>query len=92
MKQKPIKIGYKIFGLAERGYLYSFRFTTPPKSEGDEEGITHGVKERPQVNGIPLSKCSQTVLDLCFDLPYAVRKFILYTDNYFSNIRLFKVL
>jgi hypothetical protein len=30
MKQKPIRCGYKIYGLAEAGYLYSFRFTSPP--------------------------------------------------------------
>jgi hypothetical protein len=91
MKQKPIKIGYKIYGLAEAGYLYSFRFTSPSNLEQDK-GQYHGVKERNQVFNTKLNSLSQMVLDLCLDLPYESLSFILFTDNLFSNIPLFKVL
>jgi hypothetical protein len=79
-----------MFGLAEGDYLYSFRFTTP-KVEGDEDGKVWGIVSRPEVNGTSLNQISQLELDLCLDLPNK-KKFILYMDNYFSNVSLFKAL
>jgi hypothetical protein len=92
MKQKPIKSGYKIYGLAEAGYLYSFRFTSPPKQGDGEEGEYYGVTTHELAGGTHLKPLSNMVLDLCLDLPYKRYSFILFTDNLFSNIPLFKIL
>jgi hypothetical protein len=44
-------------------------------------------------DGAPsLCKTSRAVLQMCLQLPYQAHRFVLYCDNYFSNIPLFSVL
>jgi hypothetical protein len=154
IKGKPIPEGYKILALCERGYTYSFMYTSrvdsfsdlrmpekplesrshgPPTTVGIQiagvqtsgvQGVQSGpgnqttssvqsapgnqttprvqsapreqaagVQARPSIGESPsLSKTSRAVLQMCLELPYQTRRFVLYCDNYFSNIPLFSVL
>jgi hypothetical protein len=87
IKGKPIPEGYKILALCERGYTYSFMYTSRVDSFSDLNTPAQPF------NGAPsLCKTSRAVLQMCLQLPYQAHRFILYCDNYFSNIPLFSVL
>lgn len=85
---KPIAMGYKNISLCAFGYLLSFRFADA--AHGVENPLYIGVKTLE--SDISLDRTSQAVVDLCLDLLYKAYSFILFCDNYFSKIRLFKVL
>jgi hypothetical protein len=87
IKGKPIPEGYKILALCEKGYTYAFMYTSRVDSFAD---LT--VPEQPLPDGPKLCKTSRAVLQLCKALPYQTHRFVLYCDNYFSNIPLFSVL
>ncbi|PWW77668.1 hypothetical protein C7212DRAFT_177630, partial [Tuber magnatum] len=74
---KPIPQGFKMLALCKHGYTYGFMFT----SWVDKFSDLH----RNLYNG-------PTVFQLIMLLPYLNYRFVLYCDNYFSNIPLFKVL
>lgn len=50
------------------------------------------ISEQPIPDSPKLCKTSRAVLQMCLKLPYQLYRFILYCDNYFSNIPLFSVL
>ena len=58
MPNKPIGEGYKVFYLADHGYLFDFRMVSQSQS-------TPGVED---INN--LSCTSSTVLSLAMNLPY----------------------
>lgn len=87
IKGKPTPEGYKIFALCEKGYIYSFLYTSRVDSFTDLH-----LEVQPLVNGPTLCKTSRAVLQMCLQLPYNSHRFILYCDNYFSNIPLFTTL
>ena len=78
MPKKPIKEGYKIFGIADHGYLYNFFWSS--KSKGYQDMLL-----RPS-----LTKTGCLVRNLALSLPR--RRISIYMDNYFTSVPLFKEL
>ncbi|EED22493.1 conserved hypothetical protein [Talaromyces stipitatus ATCC 10500] len=80
LPNKPISQGFKLFVLADHDYVYYFY----PASR------TKGVIEI----GTPteLTKTGQMVYELIQTLPRDERNYIVYLDNYFTSIDLFKKL
>lgn len=78
MPKKPIKEGYKIFGIADHGYLYNFFWSS--KSKGYQDMLL-----RPS-----LTKTGCLVRNLALSLPR--RRISIYIDNYFMSVPLFKEL
>ena len=75
MPSKPISQGYKIFGIADHGYLYNFLWSSREKGLQD-------VLLRPG-----LTKTGCLVRTLALSLPR--RRLTIYIDNYFTSIPLF---
>jgi hypothetical protein len=73
-----------MLALCERGYTYSFMFTSRVDGFTDLLHIYQGSQH--------LSPTSYAVFQLMTTLPYSSHRFTLYCDNYFSNIPLFKAL
>jgi hypothetical protein len=67
--------------LCEKGYTYAFMYTSRVDSFSDLR-----VPARPIPDGPTISKTSQCVLQMCLHLSYRLHWFVLYCDNYFSNI------
>ena len=78
MPNKPIQQGYKIFGLADHGYLYSFLWSLRVK--GLQEIVL-----RPE-----LTPTGSLVRTLALTLPR--RRITIYMDNYFTSVPLFEEL
>ena len=78
MPNKPISQGYKLFGIADHGYLYSFLWSSKTKGLQD-------VLLRPR-----LTKTGCLVRQLAMTLPR--RHITIYIDNYFTLIPLFQEL
>src|SRR5436305_154962 len=76
MPNKPIDEGYKVFCLADHGYVFDFRMAS-------RSNPTSGVEEIDN-----LSPTSSTVFGLVTSLPYKHRAFVIYMDNYFTNVPL----
>jgi hypothetical protein len=75
MPNKPIKQGYKIYGIADHGYLYNFLWSSREKGLQD-------ILLRPE-----LTKTGCLIRNLVLSLP---RKYLtIYMDNYFTSIPLF---
>ena len=75
MPNKPITQGYKIYGLADHGYLYNFIWSS--REKGLQEILL-------QPN---LTKTGCLVKNLALSLPR--RCLTIYMDNYFTSIPLF---
>jgi len=87
MRAKPIPQGFKMLALCERGYTYAFMFTSRVDRFSDlQRGLYNGPSQQ------ALSPTSSAVFQLMMSLPYTNYRFVLYCDNYFSNIPLFKAL
>ena len=88
LPNKPIPEGYKVFALCEHGYTFSFMYTSRVKQFSGQDW------DLPYLGPatLPLSPTSRAVLRLATALPYQQYRFILYCDNYFSNILLFQAL
>lgn len=80
MLNKPISQGFKLFVLADHGYIYYFY----PASR------TQGVIEVARPFG--LTKTGQMVYQLIQTLPRDEQTYNLYLNNYFTSIDLFKML
>jgi hypothetical protein len=78
MPNKPIQQGYKVFGLADHGYLYSFLWSS--RVRGLQEIVL-----RPQ-----LTPTGSLVRTLALTLPR--RCITIYMDNYFTSVPLFEEL
>src|SRR5947207_15969465 len=77
MLNKLIGEGYKVFYLADRGYLFDFCMASQSQSTPEVEDIDN------------LSCTSSTVLSLAMSLPYQYQAFVIYMDNYLNNVSLF---
>jgi hypothetical protein len=75
MPNKPITQGYKIYGIADHGYLYNFLWSSRAKGLQD-------ILLRPG-----LTKTGYIVRNLALSLPR--RGLAIYMDNYFSSVPLF---
>jgi hypothetical protein len=75
MPNKPIKQGYKIYGIANHRYLYNFLWSSREKGLQD-------ILHRPG-----LTKTACLVRELALSLPR--RRLAIYIDNYFTSIPLF---
>ena len=78
---KPIKQGYKIFALADDGYIWYFQLSSR----------RHGIEELEKVN--ELTPTGSMVLQMARLLPKIEdTHFVIYMDNYFTSIPLFSML
>jgi len=75
MPNKPIKQGYKIYGITDHGYLYNFIWSSKEKGLQD-------ILLRPG-----LTKTGYLVRSLALSLPR--RHIAIYIDNYFTSVPLF---
>lgn len=81
MPNKPIKQGYKIFALADNGYVWHFQLSSR----------RHGIAEL--VKDTELTSTGSMVLQMARLLPKINESyFVLYLDNYFTSIPLFSML
>jgi hypothetical protein len=81
MPNKPIKQGYKIFTLAENGYVWHFQLSSKQYRIGE----LHKVDE--------LIPTGSIVLQMARLLPkFPNAHYVLYLDNYFTSIPLFSML
>lgn len=78
MPAKPIKQGYKIYGIADHGYIYNFIWSSR------EKGLQEIVLQP------DLTKTGCLVKNLALSLPR--RRLAIYMDNYFTSIPLFSEL
>lgn len=86
MPNKPIPEGYKILALCEHGYTYAFMYTSRVAQFGGHDLPYPGKED------LQLSPTSLAVFHLAIKLPYQQRRFLLFCDNYFSNVPLFQAL
>jgi hypothetical protein len=84
MRNKPISEGYKLFALAERGYVYAIYPETP----------VHRLRAPLDVPNHPgnLTHTSDVVIHLLNTLPRDKHHFNVAMDNYFVDPRLFRYL
>ena len=75
MPNKPIKQGYKIFGIADHGYIYNWIWSSREKGLQD-------IFKHPD-----LTNTGCLVRELALSLPR--RYLTIYLDNYFTSIPLF---
>ena len=78
MPNKPIKQGYKIYGLADHGYVYSFKWSSK----------LYGLKEITIIE--ELTNTGSLVHALVDTLPR--NSLTIYMDNYFTSVPLFNSL
>jgi hypothetical protein len=81
MPKKPIKQGYKIFALAQDGYVWYFQLASKQ----------HGIAELEEVN--KLTATGSMVFQMAQLLPKFLNAcFVIYINNYFTSIPLFSML
>jgi len=81
MPKKPIQQGFKIFALADRGYVWFFYYTSR----------VHGIGELAKVS--ELTSTGSMVYQMARQLPQIPGSyFTIYLDNYFTSIPLFRKL
>jgi hypothetical protein len=86
MRHKPIPEGYKIFLLAEGGYVYKlYRETPVPKARRPLEPPPHQPQD-------VFSRTAEVVLHLLHSLPLSNYYFEIALDNHFTNPLLFQFL
>jgi len=89
MSNKPIPEWFKVLGLCEHRYTYSFIYT----SQVDQlSGVVHNLQNPEDEYYLQLSPSSQALFFVATQLPYQQRRFLLFCDNYFSKIPLFQAL
>jgi hypothetical protein len=82
MPNKPISQGYKLFALADRGYIWSFTPTSRAKHLVEVVMHKHDM----------LTMTGYIVNWLVNRLPPSLNRYTPYLDNYFTSISLFKIL
>lgn len=81
MPNKPIKQGYKIFALADDGYIWHFQLSSRQ----------YGITELEKVDELTL--IGSMVLQMARLLPKFLNSYyVIYIDNYFTSIPLFSML
>jgi hypothetical protein len=78
MPKKPIKQGYKIYGLADHGYIYNWTWSS--REKGLQKMTLHPT----------LTNTGSLVQNLALSLPR--RYLTIYLDNYFTSVPLFSEL
>ena len=78
LPNKPIPQGYKLYALADRGYIWYWFFASRAKS------TVEVIKEE------NLTMTGSMVLELLQKLPPEPGRYTVYLDNYFTSINLFK--
>ena len=78
MPNKPIKQGYKIYGIADHGYIYNWIWSS--REKGLQDMVLHPA----------LTNTGCLVRNLALSLPR--RYLTIYLDNYFTSIPLFSEL
>jgi hypothetical protein len=78
MPNKPIKQGYKIYGIADYGYIYSWIWSSQ----------VFGLEEIPIIK--TLTNTGSLIQALVSTLPQT--SMTIYMDNYFTSVSLFKSL
>lgn len=96
MPSKPIPRGYKILALSEHGYTTVGIYTSRLDGFMGADMPYLGPNPRDPTTGeeivIELNPTSRAGFWLCMTLPLPSMQFILFCDNYFSNIPLFLAL
>jgi hypothetical protein len=80
MPNKPIPQGYKLFGIADHGYLYAFQWSSKAK----------GMQLKDTILYPKLTNTGCLVQSLALSLPQ--RRITIYMDNYFTSIPQFEEL
>jgi hypothetical protein len=81
MPDKPIQMGYKLFGLADHGYMWWFVWSSR------KHGLAELMKHK------DLTPTGSMVLGLAKRLPKLIgQPFTVYLDNYFTSIALFRIM
>lgn len=80
MPNKPIPQGFKIYALADHGYIFTF---TP---------ASHTASLAEIVKSSDMTMTGSMVLELISHLPGLGYQYTLYLDNYFTSVGLFKLL
>jgi Transposase IS4 len=81
MPNKPIKQGYKVFALADNGYVWHFQLSSRQ----------HGISELEKVDELtPTGSIVLQMVRLLLKFPNS--HFVIYMDNYFTSIPLFSIL
>ena len=78
MPKKPIKQGYKIYGIADHGYIYNWLWSS--REKGLQNMVLYPT----------LTKTGSLVRNLALSLPR--RYMTIYMDNYFTSVPLFSEL
>jgi hypothetical protein len=78
MPSKPIKQGYKIYGIADHGYIYNWIWSSKEK----------GLQEIFKLPHLTPTGC--LVRTLVLSLPR--QRLVIYLNNYFTSVPLFKEL
>jgi hypothetical protein len=78
MPKKPIKQGYKIYGIADHGYIYNWIWSS--REKGLQDIVLHPT----------LTNTGSLVRNLALSLPR--RCLTIYLDNYFTSVPLFSEL
>jgi hypothetical protein len=86
LKNKPIKEGYKIWVLAEHGYVWSWLWHSL------EEGMEGSRKPRHESIPEELCETQQMIMRLALQLDYTEYDYILYLDNLFTSVPLLEAL
>ena len=96
MPHKPIKEGFKLWALCDKGYLWDFMFYSQKNgnipsyinlSLNLQDLGTISLEKHPE-----LSPTHSAVLQLMKTLPFKEYEFTLFCDNLFSNPQLFGIL
>jgi hypothetical protein len=80
MLSKPISQGFKLYAIADHGYIYSFRWSSKTKGMQVQDAILH----------LTLTNTSCFIQSLALSLPQ--RRITIYIDNYFISVPLFEEL
>ena len=80
MCSKAAGEGFKIYSLCSGDYLWDFVLTSP----------VHGISESTKVPG--LTDIGSVVYNLSKQLPGGPNRYVVYTDNFFTNVDLFTAL
>ena len=77
---KEAGVGFKIYSLYTKNYFWDFVFISPK----------HGISESTKVPG--LTNIDSIIYNLYKQLPGGLNQYIIYTDNFFTNVDLYTAL
>jgi hypothetical protein len=86
LKNKPIKEGYKMWALAEHGYIWSWLFYSL------RDGTERIREARDPAIPTDMNPTHTMVMKLAMELPYKEYNYVLYLDNLFTSVPLLNAL